>query len=138
MKKAVIIIVIIVIAIVAWLGLRGSPKNQSDNQQTANTNQSAQNQTETQNQKAAAANQVTISNFAFKPANITVKKGTKVTWTNQDSTAHTVTETDGKAGPNSTALSNGQSYSFTYAQAGTFSYHCSIHPEMTGSVTVTD
>ena len=83
-------------------------------------------------------NSVTISNFAFSPAAITVKKGTAVTWTNKDSTTHTVTENDSQDGPKSGELNQGQSYTFTYNTAGTFKYHCSIHPDMTGSVTVTE
>jgi plastocyanin len=78
---------------------------------------------------------INISNFAFSPANITIKKGTKITWTNQDGASHTVTGDNG--GPASGSLSNGSSYSFTFNQAGTFSYHCAIHPSMTASVTVT-
>jgi plastocyanin len=76
--------------------------------------------------------------MAFSPADITVKKGTTVTWTNQDSVAHTVVETDGQDGPKSNDLNNGQSYTFTYNTVGAFKYHCSIHPMMTGTVTVTE
>jgi plastocyanin len=78
---------------------------------------------------------INISNFAFSPAAITVKKGTKVTWTNQDGASHTVTGDNG--GPASGTLANGASYSFTFTQTGIFSYHCAIHPSMTASVTVT-
>jgi plastocyanin len=88
--------------------------------------------------QATATDKVTIRNFAFSPANITVKKGTTVTWTNQDSTAHTVTETDGQNGPKSDLLNMGQSYTFTFNTAGTFKYECSVHPQMTGTVTVTE
>lgn len=88
--------------------------------------------------KPTATNSVTIENFAFSPANITVKKGTTVTWTNKDSTAHTVTENDGKNGPDSSSLDQGKSYSFTYDTVGTFKYHCSFHPNMVGTVTVTE
>lgn len=81
---------------------------------------------------------VTIDDMAFNPARISVKKGTTVTWTNRDSVAHNVNETDGKAGPASSLLSTGDSYSFTYNQAGSFEYFCSIHPQMTGTVIVTE
>ena len=87
---------------------------------------------------AESTNSVTIQNFAFSPSAITVKKGTTVTWTNQDSATHTVTETDGQDGPKSGDLSAGKSYSFTYNTVGTFKYECSIHTSMTGVVTVTD
>jgi len=90
------------------------------------------------NPAPSTAQKVAIADMAFSPATITVKKGTTVTWTNQDSVAHTVTENDGQDGPKSSNLANGQSYSFTYNTVGTFKYHCTIHPNMTGTVTVTE
>jgi plastocyanin len=84
-----------------------------------------------------AGNAVAIKNFAFAPAALTVKVGTTVTWTNQDTDAHTVTSQN-NAGPlASAALNTGQSYSYTFTQAGTYSYLCTIHPFMTATVTVT-
>ncbi len=78
---------------------------------------------------------VSISNFAFVPATITVKVGTRVTWTNrQAGVQHTVTAGDGSFG--SAALSTGSSYSYVFTRAGTFTYHCAIHPFMTGTVIV--
>jgi len=85
----------------------------------------------------SATPNVTIQAYAFIPQQITVKAGTKVTWTNTDTVGHTITETDGQPGPASGTLSKGQSYSFTYTTAGTYQYHCSIHSEMTGAVIVT-
>jgi plastocyanin len=82
----------------------------------------------------AADQSVSIQNFAF-PATINVNVGDSVTWTNQDSAAHTVTsDTAGVFG--SGQLAQGQSFSHTFTQAGTFTYHCAIHPTMTGSVVV--
>ena len=78
---------------------------------------------------------VTIQNFAFAPADLSVKVGTKVTWTNQDSAGHTVTFDTGS--DTSDTLGNGASYSQTFNTAGTFAYHCKIHPSMKTSVTVT-
>jgi plastocyanin len=86
---------------------------------------------------AVSTNNVKISSFNFSPATIKIKKGTKVTWTNQDSVAHTVREADGKDGPKSDNLAKGDSYSFTFSEAGTFKYFCSIHPDMKGTVIVT-
>jgi plastocyanin len=88
--------------------------------------------------KAAAQGQaqsVSIQNFAFSPATLNVIPGTTVTWTNNDSTAHTVTVNSGN-GPNSGQLQHGQTYSFTFSQAGTFAYHCNIHPQMKATVVV--
>jgi len=83
---------------------------------------------------AASGNAVSISNFAFSPASITVPAGTKVTWTNNDSAPHTVTSnTDAFE---SGSLSRGGTFSFTFAQKGTYEYHCSPHPSMNGKVIV--
>ncbi|MGW4400357.1 cupredoxin domain-containing protein [Amycolatopsis nivea] len=86
---------------------------------------------------SSTANAVAIKDFAFAPAATTVKKGTTVTWTNQDQDAHTVTST-GSGGPlRSPTLQNGQSYQYTFSTPGTFEYLCTIHPFMTATVTVT-
>jgi len=79
-----------------------------------------------------AATSVSIKNFAFNPPTATIAKGGTVTWTNDDQVTHTVTG----SGFGSGQLSPGQSYSFTFNEAGTFTYHCSIHTSMTGSVIV--
>jgi plastocyanin len=132
MKRPGLIIGIIVV-IVAVGGVIFAMNHKPD---TATMNMNAKNNPSSS--PAQSTDKVTISNFAFSPANITVKKGTTVTWTNQDSVGHTVTETDSQTGPASSTLSKGQSYSFTFNAAGTFKYDCSIHPYMTGIVTVTD
>ena len=76
---------------------------------------------------------VEIKNFAFEPKTVTIKVGQIVTWTNQDSAAHTVV---GDGGIDSGDLSKGKSYSKTFDKEGTFDYHCSIHPQMKGQVIV--
>lgn len=76
----------------------------------------------------------TIQNFAFQPATINAKAGQKVTWTNDDSTTHTVTADNGSF--DSGDLSPGKSFSSTLAKSGTIKYHCSIHPFMHGTVSV--
>jgi plastocyanin len=78
---------------------------------------------------------VTIQNFAFHPATLTVKTGTKVTFTNEDSTIHTATSSPGSSF-DSGNLNKGQSFTFTFTKAGTYSYICSIHQNMKGTVTV--
>ncbi len=80
---------------------------------------------------------VSIKNFAFNPASMSIKAGTKVTWTNNDSVSHTVTSDSGTLFDSST-LAPGQSFSFTFGSSGTYSYHCSIHPMMKGTVVVTN
>ena len=80
-----------------------------------------------------ATNQVSIANFSFNPATITVAPGATVTWTNNDSTTHTVTSNDNLFNQ---SIDPGKNFSFTFSSAGTFSYHCSIHSSMTGQVIV--
>jgi plastocyanin len=83
---------------------------------------------------AAADQAVTIANFSFQPATVTVQVGDSVTWTNQDGAPHTATADDGSF--DSGTLSQGDTGSHTFDTAGTFAYHCEIHPNMTGSVVV--
>jgi len=83
---------------------------------------------------AASGTAVSISDFSFQPAAVTVAVGTTVTWTNNDSAGHTVTADDGSF--KSTTLATGATFSQTFATAGTFAYRCAIHSSMTGTVTV--
>ncbi len=87
--------------------------------------------------QAVQTNTVDIKDYAFSPAKIQVKKGTSVTWTNQDTVRHDVTpdqESDNfKA---SKLLDKGESYSYTFDTIGTYSYNCSPHPYMKGTVEV--
>lgn len=78
---------------------------------------------------------VDIASFKFKPANFTVKRGTRVTFTNRDSAAHTATSK--KAGTFDTGkLAKGQSKTVTLSKAGDFKYYCEFHAFMTGDVKV--
>jgi plastocyanin len=82
-------------------------------------------------------NAVAIKNFAFSPATLKVRVGTTVTWTNQDTDAHTVTSA-GTGGPlHSAALATHATYSYTFTKPGTYAYLCTIHPFMTATVEVT-
>jgi len=81
----------------------------------------------------ASGTAVAIDNFAFSPAALKVKMGQQVTWTNKQGVAHTVTA-DGGAFDH--PMPSGATFSFTFAKAGTFAYHCTIHPFMKGTVVV--
>ena len=83
---------------------------------------------------SSSASAAKIEGFAFHPDTIKVKAGQKVTWTNDDSTTHTVTADDGSF--DSGSLPAGKAFSFTFAGPGTFKYHCSIHASMMGTVEV--
>jgi plastocyanin len=77
------------------------------------------------------------SAFCYSPATVTVKVGTTVKWTNASVGTHTVTGVNG--GPSSKAFITGQSYSYTFRQAGSFTYYCTLHgfAVMHGTVDVT-
>ena len=77
---------------------------------------------------------VSIKGFAFNPATIQAKVGENITWTNGDSVAHTVTLDDASA--KSGNIDAAATYSHAFTQPGTFTYHCEIHPQMKGTVTV--
>lgn len=83
----------------------------------------------------AADTAIDIKDFAFTPRNLTIPIGTVVTWTNRDTAPHTASsDADGW---NSGILSTGESYSFTFQQAGMFPYHCNVHPSMHAMIVVT-
>lgn len=80
-----------------------------------------------------------IKDFAFGQKTLKIKKGTKVTWTNRDEARHDVTpDTESAAFVASKLLGQGESYSFTFDTAGTYSYICSPHPYMKASVEVVE
>lgn len=79
---------------------------------------------------------VTIDSFSFGPGTVTVPRGTTVTWTNKDDDTHTVTSASDPKLFKSPALDTDQTFTFTFNQAGTFKYYCSIHPYMQGTVIV--
>ncbi len=81
--------------------------------------------------------QVSIQNYAFSPASLTVAAGTTVVWTNKDTAPHTVTVSSGPVKFNSPNLQTGDSYTYTFTTPGTYNYYCAVHPNMTASVTVT-
>ena len=80
---------------------------------------------------------VDIKNYAYNPASLTVSVGDTVTWTNEDTAPHTVTVSDGPEKFNSPTLQQGQTWSYTFTKAGTYSYYCAVHPDMKATVTVT-
>jgi plastocyanin len=79
---------------------------------------------------------VTIDNFSFAPASVTVPLGATVQWINRDDIPHTVVSDDNGATFKSKALDTDDKFAFTFAKPGTYSYFCSIHPRMTGKIVV--
>ena len=86
---------------------------------------------------SGTSSEIAIKDFAFAPATITVKAGTTVTWTNNDGATHNVTSTDGPGTGAATTptfssqpMAQGATFSYTFKEAGTYYYECSIHASM--------
>ena len=82
----------------------------------------------------ATKNTVVIANYAYSPQTLNVHIGDTVTWTNQDSAGHSATADDGSF--DTGVLSQGQSGTATFTKAGQYAYHCSVHPNMQGTIIV--
>lgn len=82
--------------------------------------------------EATTTNNISIKNFSFNPQTLIVKTGTTVTWTNNDSTIHSVKSSLF----NSAGLSTDDTFKYTFNTIGTFNYNCGIHPTMTGMIIV--
>jgi plastocyanin len=78
---------------------------------------------------------VDIKSFTFNPDSITVKAGSKVTWTNSDPTRHSIKSQNGQF-VGSHDLSQGQTFTATFSTPGTYQYVCGIHNFMTGTIVV--
>jgi plastocyanin len=84
----------------------------------------------------SSPHQVSIDNFAFSPAELTVPVGTKVTWVNRDDVPHTATSTSKPKAFDSRTLDTDQTFSYVFGTAGTYEYFCAVHPRMTGKIIV--
>lgn len=82
----------------------------------------------------SAPNTVAMANMSFSPASMTVTKGTVVTWHNNDGVAHTSTSDNGSWDTGN--ILPGASKTTTFNTVGTYTYHCTVHPMMTGTVIV--
>jgi plastocyanin len=84
---------------------------------------------------SAKENKIEIKDFAFNPQTLTVKSGEKVTWINRDEEPHTVVSVE-KQFKKSSALDTDQEFTITAGAPGTYTYFCSVHPKMTGTIVV--
>jgi plastocyanin len=84
--------------------------------------------------RSADDSKITIDNFTFSPAKLTVAKGTEVTWANQDDIPHTIVLTT--IGVRSKAIDTDKTFTYQFDKAGTFAYVCGLHPQMHGQVVV--
>ena len=125
MNKLALVVVVLVLLVVGFFGYKYLyPSGTAPMTSSAPSN------------LVVPANTVIIQGNAFTPDTLTVKVGTKVTWTNNDSYAHTVTANNKVF--DSGNLGGGQSFSYTFTRTGTYAYYCTIHPFMTAKVVVTN
>ncbi|MEI6266466.1 MAG: cupredoxin family copper-binding protein [bacterium] len=117
----IIAVVIGVLAVGGYFVFRNNGNNTNNSQKQTTTPTAAE-----------TTNSVRIKDFAFSPSEIKVKKGTTVTWKNEDSATHKIKSDAFESGD----LATGDTYQFKFESTGTFSYICSIHPSMKGTVTV--
>jgi plastocyanin len=123
-----ILLITLTVAAVAVLGCTTSTPAASPTAQVTSPTASAP----TPTAQASLTASVIIKDFSFKPDAVTIARGGTVTWTNNDTTIHTVKFTDSQ----SSSLQNGDTYSKKFDAAGSFDYSCGIHPSMQGTVKV--
>ena len=137
LNKIIIGIIIAIIVIgggAFFLNKNNFSQTQMQNIPTQTQGQAPTSPTTGSTQATAGKNAVTIQNFAFSPETLTVKVGDKITWTNQDSAGHSATADDNSF--DTGVIGQGQSGSITFSKAGTYTYHCSVHPMMKGTIVV--
>lgn len=151
-------IILVAAALILVLGMyyivinnRANPTSTFSPEESAQTGESESTQPSNQNNIAPTSTSGTsstqnsapksiaidIRNFSYTPATLAVKAGTKVTWTNYDNSPHTVTSDSGGL-LDSPTLSPGQSFSFTFTDEVSIRYHCTFHPQMKGTVNVSN
>jgi len=128
----VAVIVIIIIGIVYFF--RGGYRFASPTSEPSSTSSTTQNTGTNQNGDQTSGTAVAIQNFTFSPATLEVNKGDNVIWTNKDSAPHQIVSDTKLFSGN--LMNKGETFSFTFAETGTFPYHCAIHPSMQGKIIV--
>lgn len=124
MKNAIIAIIAVIVLIAAgFYFFRSGTKNSPSADENKN-----------QNAATVSENIVSMKSLSYSPVILTIKAGDEVTWTNNDTVTHTVTMDDGST--DSGEISPDESFKQTFDTAGTYSYHCSIHPTMKAKIIV--
>lgn len=136
MSKVVWVVLLVVLAILLVGGIyminQSKDSRTSNNNIVNNNNLNSNKQIENSN---ARQNLVDISNFVFSPSTLNIKVGDSVTWTNKDSAMHSI-KSDSGSELSSSSFGNGERYTHVFAAAGTYAYHCGVHPGMKGKIIV--
>jgi plastocyanin len=132
-KVLIAIAAILILAVGGWAVYDHNKSDNGSSYGSNNTNSTPP----PANQTAPSAGAITITNMMFTPSQISVQKGSTVTWTNNDNVTHTVIDDlDNVGGPASGNIEPGSTYSFTFNKTGSFQYHCKLHPSMRGTIVV--
>jgi plastocyanin len=136
-RFALLVYVLVLTLIVAGCSPKATTVSTQPSASSTNNNFSTEISSTPVQPSTGSTVEISIADFSFSPKDVTIKVGTMVTWTNQDSAVHTVTsDTDLFE---SGSLTKGISYSYTFSTAGTFAYHCTPHhANMTATIVVTD
>jgi amicyanin len=134
-KKLMFGIVVAVIVIIGGVIAAGGMKK--DSTSSASTSSAKTSTSSSDTSGAVATTAVKIENYMFGPMITKVKVGDTVTWTNMDPVHHNVVADQKSAdGPNGPLIGKGETYSFKFTKAGTYTFHCEPHPYMHGTVVV--
>lgn len=125
-SKVIIVLVLLVVLGGGWYMMQGKTSVAPASEMTK--------ETENTGTPVVGVNSVEIKDFAYSPATLTVKVGDTVTWTNKDIAGHSATADDKSF--DTGVLSQGESGSFTFTKAGTFTYFCTPHPNIKGTIIV--
>lgn len=128
MKNLIILGVVILVVIGGAVFFAGSK------QQVSTPTETQFEESSPGEESATSKNTVDVEGFAFAPTSLTIKAGESVTWTNKDSVGHSATADDDSF--DTGVFSQGESESVTFDKPGTYSYHCTPHPNMKGTIIV--
>ncbi len=126
-------VLVVVVGVVMVIALRGNDDSSMDSMKMDSSGE------DTMSSEMAAPNTVIIDKLDFQQKDITVKKGTVVTWKNNDTAKHNVVFDDESSGTveGGKLISQGETLTFTFNEAGEFPYHCEPHPFMKAKIIVT-
>jgi plastocyanin len=134
-KRKIQLAATIIISGILLAGCITPSKHTTSTNQVSQANSVSANKTQPNtDQPSANEVQIEIENFVFKPAEITVAPGTKVTWINKDEAPHTATSTEQKF--NSGGLDTDDKFSFVFNDKGDYPYFCTLHPHMKALIKV--
>jgi plastocyanin len=132
---AILVVAVLLFGCAQYGQAKAAGDGEATNVSNATSKTTVSNETAKTNESAKATEvTVELNGYKFVPDAVTVKVGTKVTWINKDNAPHTITADDGSF--DSSSFGKGQSWSRTFDVTGTFTYHCSIHSSMKGTIKV--